>query len=391
MQVSGSAQNIQDTIRSNLTDNHLDQDEYENLKDMVNQSNELSDSAKEGVLEFLDEARDKSDGWMFGLFGKGLSSRELASLDSLAQSMGDNPVLSDLNLGVEHARTEVSQQSNNETSTFLESVFEPIGDFLSDLFGNHVIETTHRDHDHSHTEHSHESSHAQSTPIRPQSSSQNEHSRPVSSTEETSQTPQYTPISTPSGSAVNGNRAPDFTFENFYVTQNGNGLASGGGDCGPAAAAMVMKAFGELQGVSNRDAVQTMRRGSGVTSARNGGHWAISEAEIEQSVERMSQGRIQETAHEQFSGNQRTEFMTFLQEQLNNNAVPIIEVGSPYSGRGRHYMVVSEIKPNGNLIVNDPGGKRQWEMTPQRLQELMDKADNRGGSHIMAFTRAEDV
>ena len=107
-----------------------------------------------------------------------------------------------------------------------------------------------------------------------------------------------------------------------------------------------------------------------VTSARNGGHWAISEAELEKSVERMSEGRIQETGHRQFNDSQRGEFMSYLAEQLANNAVPIIEVGSPYSGRGRHYMVVSEIKPNGNLVVADPGGKRQWEMTPEKLQQI---------------------
>lgn len=52
-------------------------------------------------------------------------------------------------------------------------------------------------------------------------------------------------------------------------------------------------------------------------------------------------------------------------------------------------MVVTEVKPNGNLVMADPAGGRVWEMTPAMLESLMEKADGRvrPGTTVMSFNQ----
>jgi len=187
-------------------------------------------------------------------------------------------------------------------------------------------------------------------------------------------------------SQASGPTASRGTAPSWLLTQN-TGLRSSGGDCGPATAAMVAKRFGFLDGADSRAAVQAARNASGVTSPRNG-QWAITEAEVRRSVESMTGGQVRMTAQDSFRSGQGSDLTNTLRQRLANGDMPILLTGSP-SSNFRHYMVVTEVKPNGNLVMADPAGQGyMWEMTPDKLAELMTKADSRGGSHILSFNRA---
>ncbi|MBF2054879.1 MAG: hypothetical protein IGS03_15640 [Candidatus Sericytochromatia bacterium] len=178
------------------------------------------------------------------------------------------------------------------------------------------------------------------------------------------------------------------------VCQNGTGLASAGGDCGPASAAMVLKAMGVLpEDMSSADAIQAVRRAGGATQTQ--APYAMSEAQINRAIETLSGGRIQPTgnmtdlvrsnapgAYNKIAGS--------IQESLAAGNMTMLLTGSPTSD-SRHYMMISHINENGNFVMVDPAGRggqaRVWEMTPARLQQLMREADARGGSRVMSYAQ----
>lgn len=172
----------------------------------------------------------------------------------------------------------------------------------------------------------------------------------------------------------------------WIVSQNGTGLSSAGGDCGPASAAMVARRFGCNTDMSSREAVQAARAAAGVTRPR-GGAWAIDENEVTQSIQNMTGGQVRETADTgllRSGSSNRQQIIDTLRSSIARGDMPILLTGSP-SSSSRHYMVVTDVQQDGSLIMADPAGGRTWRMTPERLSELMQKADRRGGSRVMAY------
>ena len=207
-------------------------------------------------------------------------------------------------------------------------------------------------------------------------------------TQRTSQEEELRPFEELQKEAQKGSLLAD--AKNFYVSQNGNQLASGGGDCGPASASMVLKRFGIFEKEkSSADSILAVRDEVDVTKSRSGA-WAIDESEVKQAIEGLSKGKVKQTDSGVFNGNQVAELTSFIKDQITNKkAMPILETGTPYSSDSRHYMVALEVRDNGNIVVADPAGKQIWEITPARLKELMEKADNRGGSHVLAFNQVQ--
>lgn len=335
---------LQSALQSSLADKNLDKNELKNLQNLLENTPGLSAETKAGVMQFLQKAHADSKGIFFGLFGRGISPAEMGALKDLAASQSQNPVLKGL-------VDDLEQLAAPPVNGLLA---RPEGgpSSLSELSQNFVKQYNE----------------ASFNPVSPQLTG------PSSQTD----------VPALSGS---GEQIAD-EFGEFYVSQNGTGLASAGGDCGAACAAMVAKRFGFIdEDASNREAVQTARNASGVTRARDGA-WAISEAEVAQAVQRMTGGQVRQTAHQSFRSGQAGELVGMLRSQIAKGAMPILETGSPYnSNGGRHYMVVMEVKPNGNLVLADPGGRGQWEMTPEKLAEEMRQADKRGGSHVLAFNK----
>lgn len=179
------------------------------------------------------------------------------------------------------------------------------------------------------------------------------------------------------------------------VGQNGTGLNSAGGDCGPASAAMVLKAFGIIpESTSSAEAIQMVRQaGNGV---RNAPPYAMGEEQLFQAIERLSGGRVQNDSSittglvDSDAPGAYNTLSSAIQKSLAAGNMTMFLTGSP-SSESRHYMIISHINENGNYVMVDPAGSngqaRVWEMTPAQMQQLMAEADSRGGSRVMSFAR----
>lgn len=178
------------------------------------------------------------------------------------------------------------------------------------------------------------------------------------------------------------------------VGQNGTGLASAGGDCGPASAAMVLKALGVFPAdMSSADAIQAVRRAGGATQTQ--APYAMSEDQINRAIETLSGGRIQPTGNStdlvrSNAPGAYNEIASSIQQSLAAGNMTMLLTGSP-SSDSRHYMMISHINENGNYVMVDPAGSggqaNVWEMTPAQLQQLMREADARGGSRVMSYAQ----
>lgn len=179
------------------------------------------------------------------------------------------------------------------------------------------------------------------------------------------------------------------------VGQNGTGLESASGDCGPASAAMVLKGFGILpESTSSAEAIQAVRQaGNGVRSAPP---YAMGEDQLIQAIESLSGGQVQNDSSittglvDSDAPGAYNTLSSAIQESLAAGNMTMFLTGSP-SSESRHYMMISHINENGNYVMVDPAGSagqaRVWEMTPAQMQQLMAEADSRGGSRVMSFAK----
>ncbi|MGV3524704.1 MAG: hypothetical protein ACO1RX_10780 [Candidatus Sericytochromatia bacterium] len=337
---------IQNTLRESLADRSLSANEFKQLSTLIRQSPDMSASAKDKLIGVLDEARKDSQGFLF--FQGKISPQEGQQLLQAAQSLGNSPVANQLRESLtslagpaprESAATESAtrsrstrDQSSVNTGNQRSASFSPdSGGFFERLFGRR--------------------------------------NRGADEAEGTQR------------SARTSGRAGSPSFNRIHVSQNGTGLSTAGRDCGPANAAMVAKHFGFLpQNTSDREAVTRARQASGNRST------AFSEDNLAAAVSGMTGGRVRRTSMTPV--NTPAGLRSAVQAQLNQGALPIIEVGSPYrsSGPGRHYMVALEVKANGNIVVADPGGRGNWEITPAKLQDLINRGNARG-NYVMGFNQ----
>lgn len=339
-------QNLADAISDSLADRHLSGDEMKQLTELIKADKSMPDALKGKLIDVLKQARDDSRGFL-GLFKGSINDKELGQLQDLSQNLGDSPIANSLRETFEEmATSSARERSAYRGGQVRSAAFEP-GD--GPCFP---------------------------MPNRPTTVSA-DGSQPTAPEPETC-------LPTP----INYNPRPAGapSFDHLYVTQNGNNLPSGGGDCGPAVGSMVLKHFGFVdQGTSSRNAILAFRRAVGVTQPRNG-KWAISEDEIAKGISSLSGGQVRQSGNKSVANG--AALRSEVQSQLSKGSLPIIEVASPYGSKGRHYMIALGVKPNGNVEVADPGGKHHWEITPQQLDELVRLGNQRGGSKVLSFSRA---
>lgn len=335
---------LPDAISDSLADRHLSKDEFQQLSGMIQADKSIPSELKSKLIGVLEQARNDSQGFLF--FKGHISDNELGQLQGLADKLGDSPIANSLRETFdEMATSSARERSAYRGGAVRSAAFDP-----------------------------------GSGPCFPMPKGPTNVSaggQPVANTPDVC-------LPTP----VNFNPTPVKGAPNFnrlYVTQNGNNLPSGGGDCGPATGSMVLKHFGFIdQNTSSRDAILGFRRAVGVTQPR-GGKWAISESEIAEGVSKLSGGQVRQSGNKPVANG--SQMRAEVAAQLSRGALPIIEVGSPYGGSGRHYMVALGVKANGNIEVADPGGKHHWEISPAKLEELVKLGNGRGGSKVLSFSR----
>lgn len=180
-------------------------------------------------------------------------------------------------------------------------------------------------------------------------------------------------------------RSPDWHVQQYYT-----GLPSEEGDCGPSCAAMVARSFGYLSNCNSAQAIQNVRETVGVTAPRNG-HWAIGEGEISTAVSRLTGGQVHRTANHNYAPGQSAQMIADIKASLAKGERPMLLTGVP-GANYRHYMVVSGVDENNNLILADPamvdtGSSITTRVaTPQDLEQWMNAAVSIGRSNtVMTF------
>lgn len=326
-----SMNNILESTESALQDGVIQKDELSEIKDQISKS-DLPQDSKEKLTKLIDKASSDSNGFLF-IFGRGISNNELSELKQMASSFGDDSKINTLYKTIEESVLNRRSEDINAIKDLNFSKFTPSTiDFVDDI--KHKIGMS------------------------------NPNERPVSSVE-------------PSSPSITNPRS-------YYVTQNGNGLSTGGRDCGPACASMVLKKFGIFdQKTSSRDCILDVRKASGNKST------AFSEGNLERAVETLSNGKVKMLEDKSGFGRDPKVFSDYLRGELDKGMMPVIEIGSPYHDnnpnfQGRHYMVVSEVRDDGSLVVADPGGKQICTLSPERLSELLRKGSDRG-NHVLSF------
>lgn len=130
------------------------------------------------------------------------------------------------------------------------------------------------------------------------------------------------------------------------------------GDCGPTAAAMILRANGFSADV------QSVRVAANRTTKQGGG-WAMQNGQITKAISKLSHGQITQVGGvKPFSDPKK--LMNELQKQLDEGKMPILCTGvEDKSKTYRHYMVVVGIE-NGSLKVADPASytKPPYNMDP---------------------------
>lgn len=153
-------------------------------------------------------------------------------------------------------------------------------------------------------------------------------------------------------STSNSNRAMRADNINDYhlsqwVDPDHQNVGSQSGDCGPTAAAMILRANGIPADV-NAVRVAANR------TTRQGGGWAMDNGQISNAINKLSGGKIKQVGGvEPYTNPQK--LISDMQKQLNEGKMPILCTGiMDPSKTYRHYVVVVGIDSNGSLQVADP-------------------------------------
>ena len=320
--------NILESTESALQDGVIKKDELSEIKNEIKDS-DLPQETKDKLTKVIEKASGNSRGFL-GIFGKGISNNELAELKKMVSSLGNDTKLNSIYQTIESSVVDRRNDDSNQVKTLPASKHEPSNFKFLDIFKG-------------------KSNKENPNEIR------------------------------------NSSEPPTITNpRSYYVTQNGNNLSTGGRDCGPACASMILKGFGVFDGQqSSRDSILAVREASGNRST------AFTESNLERSVEQLSNGRVKLQEDKSGFGRDPKVFADYVKGELAKGNMPVIEVGSPYHDnkpnfQGRHYMVVSEVKEDGSMVVADPGGNQICTITPERLEELLRKGESRG-NHVLSF------
>ncbi|MFN8674427.1 MAG: C39 family peptidase [Candidatus Sericytochromatia bacterium] len=381
---------LRSEIKQFISDGKISKDEYKLLNSQISRL-DIPQKDKDAFMDVLHKIKkytNESSFLFFKLSDGVLSQKEFENVAKLAQKFPDNPLVQDLfnglkesfmppstndsmnmntnysnnnpqpyDLGLDNSSqmpsTEFQNQSipeqnyqqlQNYEIPYKQPEVDPNSNFFTKLFGHKEPEAV------------------VNTPII-----------------DNSIIPENQSISKPENLSCN------FDMNDYFVCQ-GTNLPSRSGDCGPSSASMILKAFGVCD-ASDETMIKTVRAAAGVTKKR-GGAWALDESEVTKAIEKISKGKVEEKSNKSFSTSNQKTMINHIKAELKAGRLPIIETGSPYS-QNRHYMVVSNVKPDGTLVVADPGTRAMVnEFSPSELTALMKKADKRGGTHILSYGQA---
>jgi hypothetical protein len=167
----------------------------------------------------------------------------------------------------------------------------------------------------------------------------------------------------------------DFSYqaEAHFVYQKGEIGAHGTpmeaqGNCGPASIAMVVDRLG-----GEAPTMQDIRKNaSAITGNRTGIEYGLDAGQMEQGLKNTlgAQGITVETHTESYGSKATDQLIEDMRKGLAEGKEMILLTSNLESGSQGHYIVINEVKANGNIVVHDPQSEdgQNREYTPEELK-----------------------
>lgn len=196
---------------------------------------------------------------------------------------------------------------------------------------------------------------------------------------------QNTITSTPRLSGASS-RSASSLCNGMHVCQAQGPRAEAQANCGPAAAAMIMKQLG----ISPPNSLTTLRKMVGAPTASNphrGKRLAITENELMSAVKKQGakNGKSVQAHREMLPRNPKQALAT-MQDRLAKGEKVVLLTGNMHTGSTGHYVVVKQINPDGSLLIDDPGraapGGENRHCSFGQFQKAM---ATRGNASMMCF------
>ena len=167
----------------------------------------------------------------------------------------------------------------------------------------------------------------------------------------------------------------DFTYhaEESFVYQKGEIGEHGTpmeaqGNCGPASIAMLVDRFG-----GEAPTMQQIRKNaSAITGNKPNTEYGLDGGQMEKGLKETlsAQGIAIETHTESYGSKETDQLIEDMRQGLAEGKEMILLTSNLETGSQGHYIVVNEVKANGNIVVHDPQSEdgQNREYTPEELK-----------------------
>lgn len=135
-------------------------------------------------------------------------------------------------------------------------------------------------------------------------------------------------------------------------------------NCGPASSSMILKQFG-----ISSPTMQQLRRLVGAPIGTGGGAFALSTRQVAEAVKKTAsqQGRVINYDIKGLSSNVDTVLNDMRRRLAAGEKLILLTSGLNSLSRG-HYMVVKEVRPDGSILIDDPGRSQGENRVHTRAQ-----------------------
>ncbi len=156
-------------------------------------------------------------------------------------------------------------------------------------------------------------------------------------------------------------------------------------NCGPASASMILKQFGVTS-----PTMQQLRRSVGAPIGSNSGAYALSIAQVGESVKKAAKDKGQHITYDTKSLTTNVDSaLREMKNRLDAGEKVILLTSNINSLSQGHYIVVKEVRADGSILVDDPArskGENAVHSKRQLEKALQTRVQNYGlGNTIISF------
>lgn len=154
-----------------------------------------------------------------------------------------------------------------------------------------------------------------------------------------------------------------FTFQ-FEETGRLGTSKEAQANCGPASASMILKQFGVAS-----PTMQQLRRSVGAPIGTGGGAYALTTQQVAESVKKTASQKGRHISYDikGLSTNVDTVLNDMRRRLAAGEKLILLTCGLNSLSRG-HYMVINEVRPDGSIVIDDPGRSKGENVVHTRAQ-----------------------